>query len=101
MLRQTGKLPAMIMSPRTADVDINIEPPSDPSRQSTQQHSRAPSRHSRRSSGGRYDDLGPSPQAQMQQTVQQQLPGITVNINPDGSTTISIVSCHAVSEDLD
>ncbi|KAL5523853.1 hypothetical protein ACEPAG_8026 [Sanghuangporus baumii] len=83
VLRPTNE--ASAMTPRTAEIDIDVEPPTDPSRQSTNHYSRAPSRHSRRSSGGRQDVVSPPPQASS-----QQLPGITVSINPDGSTIISI-----------
>ncbi|KAI5120642.1 hypothetical protein M0805_007979 [Coniferiporia weirii] len=84
MLKPTSK--AAIMSPRMADVNISVEPPSDPSRYSSKAPSMAPSQHShsRRSSGGTKQGEAP-PLAQI-----QQLPGITVSIGADGSTTISI-----------
>ncbi|KAH8119329.1 hypothetical protein DFH11DRAFT_1564402 [Phellopilus nigrolimitatus] len=92
---------ASVMSPKsTADVNIAIEPPSDPSRSkhSSKEPSRAPSRHSRRSSGGtqKAAEAPPTPQAQAQ--AQAQLPGITVSIGPDGSTTINIPRGPAKAE---
>ncbi|THH09805.1 hypothetical protein EW145_g1763 [Phellinidium pouzarii] len=86
MLKPTSK--AAMMSPREADYNINVEPPSDPSRYSSKAPSRAPSQspsqHSRRSSGTtKHSEVPPPAQA-------QQHGGITVSIGPDGSTTISI-----------
>lgn len=57
------------MSPRSADLDITIEAPSDPSNHSSQVPTQVPDPTSS----------------------QQNQAGITVSIGPDGSTTINIV----------
>lgn len=78
-----------MMSPRTADMYIDVEPPSEPSREQSHM-SRAPSRQSHRSTGTvKKDDVkSPSesqPQAQMPQ-------GITITVDASGKTTINVVS---------
>lgn len=78
-----------MMSPRTADVNIDVEPPSEPSRVPSHM-SRAPSRQSHRSSGTtKKDDVKSPSESQPQAQVPQ---GITITVDASGTTTINVVS---------
>ncbi len=80
---------ASMMSPRTTDVNIDVEPPSEPSRVPSHM-SRAPSRQSHRSSGtSKKDDIKSPSESQPQAQVPQ---GITITVDASGTTTINVVS---------
>lgn len=87
ILRNTGRLEA-IAALEAADVQIDVEPPTDSHNSSVQPHSRAPTQSYQPSVNPQQPSMSPPPQS----PPSQGFGGITVNIGPDGSTTINIVS---------